>query len=282
MKVLIPTIKRYDLLSKCVDSLLAQTKPPESIVIIDNGGFFEHAGCQVLKPSTNWAVSRCWNYAWDLWHSDTLISNDDIEFGPEALETVEAMDDPFISLVPGCFNWSCFLQRKEVWEKCGRYDDTFLHYFGDSSFRIEMARQNIPIVDVPGIVHHGFSATSHQMNIWEQRKYEWERLQLMGYFTKKHMTCTMAEDQAHPTDFPHDDWTESAPGFYELFVYPNSKRRIELLPNHCVGQGLHDETLTWHCLDGVMRFFADHHHTYRLEMDGGIWRSQNVRLEKIA
>lgn len=139
----IPTLTRYDYLKACLSSILLGSLQPWEICVVDNGGHFDERIIQgtpqcrvrVVRPGYNLGVAGSWNLIHSLYApEDIVFCNDDVMFGPRALEQLMAHDDAFVPANPHQA-WSCFLQREVLWNAVGEYDDGFWPaYFEDNDY----------------------------------------------------------------------------------------------------------------------------------------------------
>lgn len=155
----VPTLNRYDLCERLVASARAGSRPPDLIVVIDNGGAL-HAGAfgaadvrcpvEVLTPGRNLGVGPSWNLLARKYLSrfnralicgdDVLLHQDTIEMLLASMEETGAdlsMPDPALSSMHQMF--SCFLVRQSLFEKVGYFDEQFWPaYFEDNDFHRRM------------------------------------------------------------------------------------------------------------------------------------------------
>ena len=164
--LVIPTLRRYDLLDRCVSSACTGSCPPTHIHVIDNGATLpahirnslEHhaalAGAQLLlsRPGRNLGVAASWNQGLHQAPGDWLIvSNDDVVFYHATIERLvvaaEAKPDALFWF-PGAAGyknaWSCFLQRAASLTEIGPYDEWISPGYGyfednDYSYRLQLA-----------------------------------------------------------------------------------------------------------------------------------------------
>jgi GT2 family glycosyltransferase len=161
----IPTHIRHDLCRKCIDSALASEGIDIHLCyVIDNYGGFSHQDqrVRVINPPENLGVARSWNLLHKLTYPHQLIiSNDDIIFHPWSIRATVDCPEPMILLA----GWSCFLQREEVWQKLGEYDEGFIcAYFEDNDYAKRMAVAGISEYYLPGNpVEHFGSATLNSL-----------------------------------------------------------------------------------------------------------------------
>jgi GT2 family glycosyltransferase len=114
------TYRRTDLLIRCVDAVLAQTRPPEAVVVVDNGGIAREAlgdrdGVEIVDPGQNLgpaggyemgfreALGRAADKVWTV--------DDDVVPDPDCLERLEAASSGADVCIP--------LQRKPSGEHGG-------------------------------------------------------------------------------------------------------------------------------------------------------------------
>jgi GT2 family glycosyltransferase len=177
----VPTLNRYDLLARLVDSAETGTVVPDWYVVIDNGGKAdvrnvcptEEASLRmgIHRPGSNVGVAASWNRILRLGYEAAaeyiVISNDDITLGPDTLKKmVEAAEaKPEIGLIVTC-GWSLFLQKKWVAEKIGYYDEAFWPaYFEDGDYAYRLKLGGVPWTEVADpAVHHEGSATIRAFN----------------------------------------------------------------------------------------------------------------------
>ncbi len=95
--VVIPNWNRGDLLAPLLDELHAQTRPPEEIIVVDNGSTDEscelarRAGARVISLPANLGFARAVNAGVEEAHTGwILILNNDVSLPPSWLETLLA------------------------------------------------------------------------------------------------------------------------------------------------------------------------------------------------
>lgn len=171
--LIVPTLNRYDLLVGFLASIIAGTKQPDKIYIIDNGGKCPSIPyAEIIRPECNLGVAASWNLGLSLAKEVAIISNDDVTVRKPAVENIlrYASAYPIVCCrggAPGVGQcWSFFLQRPEIVEKVGRYDEAFWPaYFEDADYAWRMGLAGLPIFIAPDVVAdqlHGFgSSTKH-------------------------------------------------------------------------------------------------------------------------
>jgi GT2 family glycosyltransferase len=88
----IPTLSRYDLLKRCLESAEAGIIKPDRYLVIDNGGSLDLKlpKLEVVKFGYNLGVAKSWNYFINYTEEVRVICNDDIFFHPETLRNLLA------------------------------------------------------------------------------------------------------------------------------------------------------------------------------------------------
>lgn len=181
-----PTLNSFDTLLQAVESANAGTIVPDTIAVIDNscGKFIEYledkqvpSNLIVIRPSTNLGVAESWNAFMQTFEDFIVISNDDVVFEANTLETLvgAAMSKPAFGILypksPTENAYSCFLLRKWLWEKVGPFDGRFYPaYFEDNDWdlRRRLADEDILCVENCTYIHVGSSTikkfTQDEMN----------------------------------------------------------------------------------------------------------------------
>lgn len=155
-----PSLNRLDLAVGMVTSACRGTRPPNLVVMIDNGGQTTRGGfvnpdhtvpVELDYPGTNLGVARSWNrlIARHLKRPEDrlLICGDDVTFHADTIASLEqtmeqtgadfVFPDPSRSTMHQMF--SCFMVRKELFDKVGRFDENFYPaYFEDNDFHRRM------------------------------------------------------------------------------------------------------------------------------------------------
>lgn len=155
----VPTLNRYDLCAKLVDSA-RRSRPllPDVCAIVDNGGTLAESTFQnpdmpvaIHKPGHNLGVGPSWNWLAQKYlqkPSDRLlICGDDVVLHPATITMLVhvmgktgadfVMPDPALSTTPQMF--SCFMVRSSLFTKVGYFDEKFWPaYFEDNDFHRRM------------------------------------------------------------------------------------------------------------------------------------------------
>jgi hypothetical protein len=166
----IPTLNRYDLLNKLIASAEVGTVKPRAYFIVDNGGKLdatrlgiEADRLSIFTPHRNIGVAASWNKLLDMaCMASIVISNDDIELQPTALERFEQAFDAGHKFVGACGGWALFGQTEEVTRTVGLYDENFgMAYYEDCDYLLRLKAARIPVYDLGHVgVHLGNASTN--------------------------------------------------------------------------------------------------------------------------
>ena len=160
MKLCIPTLCRYDLLVKLIQSVEQGSELPDEYIIVDNGRTLDielvreiveserYLPIHLVVPGINWGVARSWNYAINMADEKgtesggIVISNDDVLFNKETFAEM-ANTVKFHPFADG-LQWALFAQNSECKRRVGLYDQKFYPaYYEDTDYLIRMARADI-------------------------------------------------------------------------------------------------------------------------------------------
>jgi hypothetical protein len=160
LNVGIPTVTRYDLLQKSIARLALGTRRPDRIILIDNGGRFENTfdsriPIEIVRPAYNLGVAGSWNEIHRRADGDVVILNDDVFVGPQTLERMWSTAGLMVSPI---FRreFSCFLHRRELWERIGPYDEGIwpaYHEDADYAWRMKLQGISCEIIPSDGVDH---------------------------------------------------------------------------------------------------------------------------------
>lgn len=167
----IPTITRFDLLERCIDSALSGTVRPDAVVVDNSAGKCpRRPDVTYLVPNRNLGVAAAWNLiAHHAGQADLIISNDDIVFAPDTTQRMleVAERDPragIVSPIEGqrfCLFWL----RRQAYADVGPFDESFWPaYFEDNDYhrRLTLAGWSSPVA--LSAVEHAHSATMRDAN----------------------------------------------------------------------------------------------------------------------
>ncbi len=170
INICVPTLRRYDLLRKMVESTRSSNVRPDCYYIIDNGqnrravmqalGDFD-IDVKLHTPKKPLGVAASWN--WFIKHvpDERFIVNDDLTFAPESIGMMAASKADLVWAKDSGF--ACFLLRDSCVNKIGIFDETIspdYAYYEDEDYlqRID-GRGTRPASAVAetvdcGVVHH--------------------------------------------------------------------------------------------------------------------------------
>lgn len=193
--VCIPTLNRYDLLRKELDSLLTGTIIPKKVVVINNGVEkfdYKYEDLDVLSFGENLGVAKSWNWFLNNVSFPMLIANDDLEFGKDDLALFSQYYDQNKAdfYYPENINhlnvFSCFMPTKECIEKVGLFDTQFKRgYFEDNDFFRRMMLLGIKIMAVPTNLTHFVSGTFKGLEKKDQEEHHRLFRENRAYYIKK-------------------------------------------------------------------------------------------------
>jgi len=146
----IPTINRYDLLERALESYLIDFSGI-SIYIIDNGNQkikITHENLKVIKPPVNLGVSSSWNALNDFIFNvekktHSLILNDDIYLGKNKEQIQKLIDNNPNSFITTTGTWCAFILPFSIYKSIGEFDKNICPaYFEDNDFFYRMKLQD--------------------------------------------------------------------------------------------------------------------------------------------
>jgi GT2 family glycosyltransferase len=178
----IPTLNRYDLLIRCLESAEAGTLKPTAYYIIDNGMNLDlntipkEFGNRVYiaKVKYNLGVARSWNWFIDNIKDHIIFCNDDIEFYEDSIEKLMSGYDENFAIYPaiGSTSFSLIQFPRKIFEDVGYFDEgisPFYAYFEDNDYHYRMKLKGYDIKSINGCkVKHVGSATIKKFTILEQ------------------------------------------------------------------------------------------------------------------
>ena len=167
----VPVYRKYDLLAKLIESVLAGSMVPDRIVVVDNGCRFdaEYHGpmerVEVIRPGTNEGCAAGWNRifrAASAAHDEIILANDDIVIRPDGIEIMirQLRADHGVSVVRG-HGFSLFCLSQETWRRVGMFDERFWPaYFEDKDYQHRLTLASVPMPPkVAAAASHASSAT---------------------------------------------------------------------------------------------------------------------------
>lgn len=192
-----PTLNCRELTRKAIASCVAQDIPI-SLMIIDSAsddGTFEMLRAYSVSPSgyatllnsvpRDLGVSKAWNaglkFLFGIQQAPAvLVINSDVELRPDTYRQLLADGSQFVTAVGSSTNgtqfpggeptgarrphpdFSCFLIRRECWEKVGPFDEAMKIYCSDGDYHLRMHRAGIEAccIDLP-FLHHASATIKH-------------------------------------------------------------------------------------------------------------------------
>lgn len=174
----IPTLSRYDLLPKAIESVLSGTQVPDRIIVVDNGGKFhsEYKGpknrVEVITPGKNLGCAGGWNAVLREAKDDDIVCliNDDLEMRRNGIQklivNVEESKAPQALVLGGpkpWHTWSAFAMRKNLVKVAGWFDEGFWPaYYEDNDYAYRLKLLGIPTTWAESVGLHVGSASTFE------------------------------------------------------------------------------------------------------------------------
>lgn len=190
--ICIPTLNRYDLLDKLIESLRHSIRLPDHLWVIDNGGkyfgsehrldFIDSFGIRhhYHKFGSNLGVAASWNWFIQNVPEIRIITNDDTEFYPDTIDRLLASYDPcaitYPAGIPSANSFSCFVFPDHIQECIGGFDEEIspnYAYLEDNDFHYRMRLHGgLELRGVPDCrINHAGSATLKSLDPEEKRQH---------------------------------------------------------------------------------------------------------------
>lgn len=175
IRLCIPSLNRFDLLTQCIESALSGTVAPDKVYVIDNsaGGYPDrwdipyHGRVMVHYAPENYGVAKSWNLlAGGAFGNGAqcILSNDDIVFAPDTIAELlrVATATPragIVSAIEGQ-RFSLFWLNHATWKDVGPFDEAFqMAYFEDNDYAWRLMLRGWELAIAPSAVSHVGSAT---------------------------------------------------------------------------------------------------------------------------
>lgn len=175
IRLCIPSLNRFDLLTQCIESALRGTVAPDTIYVIDNSaGVYGdrwdipyHGRVMVHYAPENYGVAKSWNLLAGMAFHDgaqCIMSNDDITFAPDTIARLVAVAEStpragMVSAIEGQ-RFSLFWLNAAAWQDVGRFDEAFqMAYFEDNDYAWRLKLKHWKLAVAPSAVGHVGSAT---------------------------------------------------------------------------------------------------------------------------
>lgn len=198
--VLILTHNNLELTKRCADSALAQDVDT-NVTIIDNGStdgtkeWWSPPGVFRFFFPQNLGVSKGWNSglnnlfsSWECKH--VLVIGNDTILASSTYSALLSANVPFVTGVdvgmsplpdkPDIFplsphpDFSCFLIRRECWERVGPFDERMVSYASDCDYHIRAHRLGIPLWKASVPYNHERSSTMNRSTPQEKAHLQWQ------------------------------------------------------------------------------------------------------------
>lgn len=185
--ICIPTLNRYDLLVKLIESAENGGVTPDKYLIIDNGNRidFTHPKLEIYKPGKNIGVAASWNWLIRNSQEIRIICNDDIEFHYDTLRIIlENYGERYIiypAFVDRSNIYSFFTISDYIFNLVGEFDEKLSPNYGyfednDYDFRVKeiIEREGKIVIDYLGVpcgYNHLGSATLKNMSDQQTREH---------------------------------------------------------------------------------------------------------------
>lgn len=194
----VPTLNRYDLLARCIDSARKGSMIPDRFLVVDNGRTLKAedslVGVDIYTPEVNLGVAGSWNWLVKNSEGIRIIVNDDIEFCNDTIEKMVVTlqeGHPFVctSRPFGVLNgFSCFAIDDRIIEAVGYFDDTIspnYAYFEDNDYHRRMILAGYGIVESGAEAIHVGSATIKAMDPEQMRQHHLRFVLAQQNYTRK-------------------------------------------------------------------------------------------------
>jgi len=190
--IICPVVNNLKLTQKAVDTFMAQDIGNVGVILLDNASVdgtkewaMAHPGILLIHFGGPRSVSYSWNFGLSLLFSQgeayVLVVNNDVELRPDTYRRLAEDGGGFVTAVGvddvgkiddiGSGNkrphpdFSCYLIRKEVWEKVGPFDEKFLGAYAedwDYHCRLHQAGITAECIDLPFYHLGAGTVKSHQ------------------------------------------------------------------------------------------------------------------------
>jgi len=195
VSVCIPTLTAYKELDNCIETIYASTKKVDDIYIIDNGRKLSKKygdNVHITRVTSNLGVAKSWNWFINNVPEIRIICNDDVQFYPEAIQTMLESYDENRLVYPNALNnmnsFSCFILPDKIVKDVGLFDETIspnYAYFEDNDYhrRMLLAGYDIKPCDA-SVGHVGSSTLKHFNKFMEEKHHPKFRLARSNYNRK--------------------------------------------------------------------------------------------------
>lgn len=207
--VIVPVVVGAQMSKRCVDSLLAQDIGDVRVVIVGNGAidgvvqvlqarYWNEPRVEIMAYAGMRSLNMIWNeriervLATELF---VLVVNNDTVLRPDTFRLLRDDGGLFVTGVSvgrheemeRCDphekrphpDFSCFLIRKECWERVGRFDEEFFAYASDADYHLRMDRAGVDACSLAVPFYHERSSTirlvHNDLRDWLQQRADADR-----------------------------------------------------------------------------------------------------------
>lgn len=151
--VVIPTFRRPLFLKQTLAAIKRSTVKPDEVCVIDNGQTISDkdlVDVRLVHADYNMGCAGGWNLGHDLYPKhDIIFLNDEFQVGRTVFEQLTSLPDSismgFLKEKEVSHGFSCFLQRRVMWDVVGRYDQGFWPaYYEDTDFTVRARKEKMP------------------------------------------------------------------------------------------------------------------------------------------
>jgi len=186
----IPVLKRYDTLTKCIDSAMLGTIKPNNIWIINNGSIYfqpvlkdTDTKVKILNYGHNLGVAKSWNIFIEDVPEIRIVCNDDVEFHSNTIELLidnyHKYGDKFLIFpgagIPSLNSFSCYILSDRIVKDVGLFDETIspnYAYFEDNDYSFRMYLKGYGLHGAPEVfINHVGSATLKMYSDKEKKEH---------------------------------------------------------------------------------------------------------------
>jgi GT2 family glycosyltransferase len=195
--VLMLTMNNLEITKRAAASVFAQRLRGVSLWVHDNHStdgsvdWLQESGIATYFAETNEGVSHGWNRGLTFFfegckhpYEHVLVCNNDLELPENAYADLLSYDVPFVTgvavdhpvgpeipermpLTPNP-DFSCFLIRREAWEKVGPFNERLMNYCGDTDWHVRAHRLGVPLYKANVPYLHFRSSTLNNASPQEQ------------------------------------------------------------------------------------------------------------------
>lgn len=188
--LIVPTLTRYDLLQRLLDSV---TFPVKHLLIIDNGNGLPDVDCQaadevtVLRMPANLGVAGSWNLGVKSFPHDPFwaFASDDAYFLPGSLAQMSETGPDDIRLSKGAPHWQAFTVGENLIRRVGLWCEGFHPaYHEDTDWERRARAEDVTLKHVLDVGHNN-SSTLKGSQQFQNRNRETYRVNQLLFEARK-------------------------------------------------------------------------------------------------